>query len=113
MNLGTGRHLARGCVFGGFISIVLVCASWSAQPIVDNEELYKTAIEHYNALDGLATVKDITVLRQSTERADVQMTMFMRVDIDKDGRYREETSNLTCELHFRYDKWRIFNCSTK
>jgi hypothetical protein len=65
-----------------------------------------------NALQGAATVREIKVIEQSSEKARVSVTMFMRVDVNRDGSFREETSHPTCELRLGEGKWRIFNCST-
>jgi hypothetical protein len=65
-----------------------------------------------NALQGAATAKELQVIEQSAERARVSLTMFMRVDVNKDGHFREETSHPICELRLKEGKWRIFNCST-
>jgi hypothetical protein len=39
----------------------------------------------------------------------VNVTLFMRVDIYKNGQFREETSQLTCRLKKKDGKWRLYN----
>jgi hypothetical protein len=73
------------------------------------EQLRQTA--KGNALQGSATASEIKILEQSPQKARVAFKMFIRVDINSDGHFREETSHPTCELRRTGGKWRIFNCS--
>ena len=62
-----------------------------------------------NALPEEAVVKDITVVEESADKAQVKVTLFMRVDINKNGSFQEETSHPICELRLKAGKWRLFN----
>jgi hypothetical protein len=75
------------------------------------EQLRATASS--NALQGRAEVKDITVLEEGADRARVKVTLFMRVDVNGNGTFQEETSYPTCELRLKDGKWRLFNAETQ
>ena len=62
-----------------------------------------------NALQGEAVVKDITVVEESADKAQVEVTLYMRVDIYSNGNFREETSYPICELRLKDGKWRLFD----
>ncbi len=65
-----------------------------------------------NAVHGEATVKDASILSESSKKAVVKVSLFMRVDIYGDGNFREETSLTTCELRLSNGKWRLYNAET-
>lgn len=66
-----------------------------------------------NALQGEAVVKDLTVIEDSTDTARVNVTLYMRVDVNSNGNFQEETSAVICELRFKDGKWRLYNVETQ
>jgi hypothetical protein len=65
-----------------------------------------------NALQGEAVVQDITIDEESADKALVTVTLYMRVDLQSDGNFQEDTGTISCELRFIDGKWRIYNMET-
>lgn len=65
-----------------------------------------------NALQGEAVVQDITIDEESADKALVTVTLYMRVDLQSDGNFQEDTGTISCDLRFIDGKWRIYNMET-
>jgi hypothetical protein len=61
-----------------------------------------------NALKGNAVAKDISIIEESIDKVRVKITLFMRVDVNNNGNFQEETAYPTCELRLKNGKWRLF-----
>jgi len=66
-----------------------------------------------NALQGEAVVKDLTVITDNTDTARVNVTISMRVDVNGNGNFQEETDVVICELRFKDGMWRLYNVETQ
>lgn len=60
------------------------------------------------AYAGEVVVKELTTLEESATRAKVKVTLFMSVDIDRSGKFYEETFSPTFDLTCKDGVWRVF-----
>ena len=73
------------------------------------QHLQDTAAE--SSLEGEASVTDLTILEESSNRARVRVTIFMRLDLYGEGNFEEDTSEVTIELTLKDGKWRLYDAT--
>jgi hypothetical protein len=66
-----------------------------------------------SAVEGEAVVKDITVLEESSVKAKVKATVYMRIDMSGSGDFQEDTSDVTFDLSFKDGTWRLYNATNE
>ena len=62
-----------------------------------------------SAVPGEAVVQELTILEESATKAKVKVRLFLRVDLDENGEFDENTAFPTFELTFKDGIWRIFS----
>ncbi len=80
----------------------------SLYPPPDVIETLRTNWEDSAAL-GEAVVQELTIIEESAARAKVKAKVLLRVDLEQDGEFNEDTIFPTFELTFKDGTWRIFS----
>ena len=62
-----------------------------------------------SAIEGEIIVKELTVLEESSTKAKVKASIYMRLDISGNGDWQEDTSDTTLDLTLKNGTWRLYD----